>query len=65
MSNVSTNGAAVAIIVIEAILSAIGVEFEPGSIAKLVEGAFVAVALIFAVRNQLTRSDIKAFFLRK
>lgn len=61
----SKNGIALAVLLVEAILSSIGVEFDPGSVEKAVEGTLVAVALVLAVYNQLNRPDVKWFFKKE
>lgn len=62
---ISKNGVAVSILVIEAILSAVGLEFEAGTVAKAVEGTLVAAGLLLAIWNQLNREDVRAFFFKK
>lgn len=62
---ISKNGIAVAIIVIEAVLTSLGIEFEVGTVEKLVEGILVGAALILAIWNQYSRSDVKGFFLKE
>lgn len=61
----SKNGIALAVLIVEALLSAIGVEFDAGTVEKAVEGTLVAIALILAVWNQIERVDIKHFFIKK
>lgn len=61
----STNGIALVVLVLEALLSSLGIEFDAGSVEKAVEGILVAGALILAVRNQLQRGDIRHFLFRK
>ena len=61
----SKNGIALAVLIVEALLSAIGVEFDAGTVEKAVEGTLVAIALILAVWNQVKRVDIKYFFIKK
>lgn len=61
----STNGIALVVLVLEAILSSLGIEFDAGSVEKAVEGILVAGSLILAVRNQLQRGDIHHFLFRK
>lgn len=61
----SKNGIALIILVVEAGLSAIGVEFDPGTIEKLVEGGLILAALLLAIWNQVTRPDVKGFILKK
>jgi len=61
----SKNGIALVIILLEALLSALGVEFEAGSIEKLVEGVVVALGLALAIINQVQRWDTKWFILKK
>ena len=61
----SKNGIALIILIVEAGLSSIGVEFDPGSVERAVEGVLVAGALILAIYNQVQRGDIKHFLLKK
>lgn len=61
----SKNGIALAVLLIEAGLSAVGVEFEPMSVERVVEGVIIAAALIAAVINQYKRPDTKWFLLKK
>jgi len=60
----SKNGIALIILVVEAGLSAIGVEFDPGTVERAVEGVLVAGALILAIWNQYNRPDVKKFILK-
>lgn len=60
----SKNGIAIAVIGIEMLLSAVGVEFEAGSVAKMVEGLVVLVSFLLMVWNQRDRVDVKNFFLK-
>jgi len=62
---ISKNGIALGVLIVEALLSALGVEFEAGTVEKAVEGFFVTVALILAVYNQITRPDVAGFFFKK
>lgn len=62
---ISKNGVALAIIIGEAILSSLGVEFEPGSLEKIAEGVVVTIGLILAVVNQVDRSDVHNFFFKR
>lgn len=61
---ISKNGVALVVLVLEAVLSSLGVEFEVGSVEKVVEGALVAFALVLAVWNQVERHDVKWFVLK-
>lgn len=61
---ISKNGIGLIVLVAEAILSALGVEFEPGTVGKAVEGVAVAAALIAMAWNQFDRSDVKWFILK-
>lgn len=60
----SKNGIAIAVIGLEFVLKALGVEFEAGSAEKVVEGAVVLVSFLLMVWNQLDRVDVKNFFLK-
>jgi len=62
---ISKNGTALIILVLEALLSSLGIEFEPGTVAKLVEGILVASALALAIWNQINRPDVEGFILKK
>lgn len=60
----SKNGIGLAIIIVEFILSALGIEFEAGTVAKAVEGTLLAAALLLTIWNQISRED-SVFFLFK
>ena len=62
---ISKNGIALIVLVAEALLSALGIEFEPGTLEKGIEGALIVGALLLAIWNQITRPDVKAFLLKK
>jgi len=62
---ISKNGIALIVLVVEALLSALGIEFEPGTLEKGIEGVLIVVALTMAVWNQLNRPDVDAFILKK
>ncbi len=62
---ISKNGASLAVLIIEALLSSLGVEFEVGSVTRAVEGVLVAVALILMALNQFNRPNVKAFFFKE
>ena len=64
MLNISKNGIALAVLVIEALLTSLGIEFEAGTLEKGIEGTVVMIALILAIWNQLDRPDVKAFILK-
>lgn len=61
----SKNGIALVILLVEAGLSALGVEFDGGTVEKAVEGVLVAVGLVLAVWNQVARYDTKWFIFKK
>lgn len=63
-NNVSKNGLGLLVLVVEAVLSAIGIEFEPGTVAKAVEGAAVVAAFILMAWNQFDRENVKWFFFK-
>lgn len=65
MSSISTNSIGVTVVLLEAILSSFGVEFEAGTVAKAVEGIVVALSLALLLINQMRRKDIRGFFFRK
>lgn len=65
MKNISTNSIALTVIIVKAVLTSLGIEFDAGSVEKAVEGAVYVIALLLAIKNQLTRNDIKHFFFRK
>lgn len=60
----SKNGVAVSIFIVEAMLTSLGIEFEAGSVAKIVEGSVVLAALLLAVWNQIDRENVKWFLLK-
>ncbi len=62
---ISKNGIALGVLIVEALLSALGIEFEAGSVDKAVEGAVIVGAFILAIWNQLDRTDTKWFFFKK
>lgn len=62
---ISKNGIALVVLVLEALLSALGIEFEAGTLEKGIEGILIVAALLLAVWNQITRPDVKAFILKK
>lgn len=62
---VSKNGIALTVIVVEALLSSLGVEFEAGTVERGIEGVLIVLALLLAIWNQLERGDVKWFFLKK
>lgn len=62
---VSKNGIALVVLVAEAILSAVGVEFEPGTVEKAIEGVLIAGSLILMVWNQFDREDVKHFIFKR
>ena len=62
---ISKNGMALIVLVVEALLSALGIEFEPGTLEKGIEGTLIVLALLLAIWNQVTRKDVKTFILKK
>jgi hypothetical protein len=61
----SKNGVALAVLIIEAILTSLGVEFDAGTTEKAVEGIVVAMGLLLAIWNQVDRFDTKWFLFKK
>ena len=61
----SKNGIALAVLIVEAVLSSLGVEFEAGSIEKVVEGVVIALSLGLAIYNQVDRVDVSWFVFKK
>ena len=61
----SKNGIALAVLIVEALLSALGVEFEPGTVTKAVEGILITASLLLMIWNQLMRYDVEWFFLKQ
>jgi hypothetical protein len=61
---ISKNGVAVAVFVLQGLLSSLGVEFEAGSVEKALEGVIMFMALALAVYNQVMRSDTKWFLFK-
>jgi hypothetical protein len=62
---ISKNGIALAVLAVEALLSALGIEFEPGTVARAVEGILITASLLLMIWNQLMRYDIQWFFLKQ
>ena len=62
---ISKNGIAVIILVVEGLLSALGVEFEPDTVGRAVEGIVAAASLILLVLNQLGRENVSMFIFKK
>lgn len=62
---ISKNSIGLTIIVVEAMLSAFGVEFEAGTVAKAVEGVVVAISLALLILNQIRRTDVQGFFFKR
>jgi hypothetical protein len=60
----SKNGVALAVLGLEFILTSIGVEFEAGSVARVVEGSVVVGSFLLMVWNQITRKDSKFFIFK-
>ena len=63
--NISKNGVALAVLLVEAILSSLGVEFADGSVEKVVEGVVIAISLGLAIYNQVDRTDVEWFVFKK
>jgi hypothetical protein len=61
----SKNGIGLSIIIIETILSALGVEFEPGTVARMVEGIVIAVSMALLIWNQIDRPEIHSFIFKQ
>jgi hypothetical protein len=61
----SKNGIALLVLALEMVLSSLGIEFEPGSVAKVVEGIVILISLILMVWNQYNREDVEWFILKK
>lgn len=61
----SKNGAALAVLAVEFILTSLGIEFEVGSVERVINAVVVIVAFAMMVRNQMDRIDVKGFFLKK
>ncbi len=62
---ISKNGIALTVLIAEALLSALGVEFDPGTLEKGIEGILIMGALLLAIWNQIDRKDVKAFIFKK
>lgn len=62
---ISKNGIAIAIIIIESLLTAVGVEFDPGTVAKAVEGAVITVSILLLTWNQITRPEVDNFLFKR
>lgn len=66
MTNVlSKNGLGLTILIIQFVLTSLGVEFEPGSVEKWVEAVLVVFSGILLIWNQVNRSDVKWFWFKK
>ena len=61
---ISKNGVALIILIVEAILTSLGIEFEAGTVDRAVEGTAVTVALLLAIWNQIDRTDTKWFIFK-
>lgn len=61
----SKNGVGLSVLLIEGILSMLGIEFEPGSVAKFVEAVLVALSFLLLIWNQIDRHDVSAFLFKK
>jgi len=61
----SKNGISLAVLIVEALLSSMGIEFEAGSVTKAIEGVLVAVSLVVMAWNQFTRPNVRAFFFKE
>lgn len=62
---ISKNGVGLTILLIELLLSSLGIEFEAGSVARVVEGGLVVLSFLLMVWNQLTRRDVTGFLFKK
>lgn len=60
----SKNGVALTVLIVEAILTSMGVEFDAGTVDKAVEGVVVMGALLLAIWNQVERTDTKWFLFK-
>ena len=61
----SKNGVGVAVMLVEGLLTAFGVDFEAGSIAKWVEGTIYVGGLILMLWHQVERTDTYALIFKK
>jgi uncharacterized membrane protein len=62
----SKNGIALAVLLAEALLSALGVEFDASSVERAIEGVAVFIALCLAVYHQVAvRTDTKWLIFKK
>lgn len=61
----SKNGIALAILGVEFLLSSLGVEFDEGSVAKVVEAVVLLVSFLLMVWNQVERPDTAWFIFKK
>lgn len=60
----SKNGVAVLIWGLNFIMLSLGLEADPGTIAKYAEAIVVVAGLLLAIWNQLSRSDTKWFLFK-
>lgn len=61
----SKNGIGLVVIIVEGILSALGIDLGEGVIARAVEGVVYAGAVILLIVNQFERRDVFAFIFKK
>lgn len=61
---ISKNGIALTVLLIEALLSALGVEFDAGTVERAIEGTLIAASLILMVWNQINREDVRLFLFK-
>lgn len=62
---ISKNGLALSVLLVEAVLSALGVEFDAGTVERAIEGTLIAASLILMVWNQFNREDVRLFVFKK
>jgi hypothetical protein len=62
---VSKNGIAVVVWGLSFVLTALGLDADPGTIEKGVEGVVIVIGLLLAIWNQLDRTDTKWFIFKK
>jgi hypothetical protein len=61
----SKNGVALVVFAVEFILTSLGIQSEPGSVGKVVEGAILVGSFLVMVWNQLDRTNVNWFIFKK
>lgn len=64
-TSISMAGTGTAVVIIQAILSILGIEAPEGSVAGAVDAVVTVVGFVLLVWGQLRRKDLVAGFIRK